>query len=49
MLIHDPTHSPITDTAKSVQVVVVNEDQIAIRSSLRIHVRIMYVRVVKTS
>ena len=43
MLIHDPTHGPITDFAKSVQVVIVDEDQIAIRSPLRIHVRIMWV------
>ena len=41
MFIHDPTHwhSPITDFAKSVQVVVVNEDKIAIWSALRVHVR----------
>ena len=50
MLIHDPTHSSITDFAKSVQIVVVNEGQIAIRSSLLTRVRItMYVRIAKTS
>ena len=32
--IHDPTHSPITNSAKPVQVVVMNEDQLAIRSPL---------------
>ena len=37
------THSLITDSVESVQVVVMNEDQIAIRSPLRMHVRIMYV------
>ncbi len=32
---HDPTHSPITDSANAVQIVVVNEDQIATRGPLR--------------
>lgn len=36
-------HSLITDSTESTQVVVMNEDQIAIRSPLRMHVRIMYV------
>ena len=34
MLIHNPTHGPITDSTKMVQVVVMNEDQLTIWSPL---------------
>ena len=34
MLIRNPTHSPITDSMKTVQVVVMNEDQLTIWSPL---------------